>query len=518
MDGVRAGVKAPHLAAASAVAAVFVALVTFASTGVRGTDSYWYVADVERLAAGESWTTNNIFPLHVMQNEQLARPRFLHNIPHVYFVWPAARLLGAYRGWIATNVAASLITALMVGWLLTRAHGPWFGVLGFSWYLLLPLTLWQTTQPVVEATLAPVLGLVMLLYAGTLRDAWRWPLLLLAATLAYYGRESFLPLLLLVPLACCRQREGDRRTRVLTASGLLLLALAAIALKQPLFPRSTQVPLPVRMNMGVPGVSDNMAVYFGQAQGALRAWHLWWKLRRGITQQLLPPLRSQLFYLPFNLLAVGSVWGCLRGKNPAQRRSSNLAVVLLVIHVLTICLMQNQFRYMLPVLPVVLVAGLWKLGDVRWLQPRVLSLLAGSTLALAAADLPLAAWLHQAGRAEQRLAEGLRQQLRAIVGAEQTVVMEAGGGKNYLLAGYALRPARVVFVRASSPPDLLDRIDRTLRPDWLLCPAASPLRKHYPAGAPAERTELPAPFRTYRLYRLRPAQVNTPPPAKPLAP
>ena len=96
------------------VVLIFLGLVWFAASGVRGSDQYWYVADVESLIDGRGVRTNEIYPVSVRHNiAALPRP-FLHNRLNLYIVALPALLLGAYDAWIVVNVVSSLLTSFLV--------------------------------------------------------------------------------------------------------------------------------------------------------------------------------------------------------------------------------------------------------------------------------------------------------------------------------------------------------------------------------------------------------------------
>src|SRR5262245_5648906 len=94
------------------VSLLFAVVVIFAARGVRGTDQYWYVDEVDALAHGKQ-SINYAYPVGLMKTGRLPQ-RFVHNTLNHHVVAPAATLLGAYGGWIAADIAASLMVAALI--------------------------------------------------------------------------------------------------------------------------------------------------------------------------------------------------------------------------------------------------------------------------------------------------------------------------------------------------------------------------------------------------------------------
>jgi hypothetical protein len=62
-------------------------LIASATSGVRGSDQYWYLAGVESLANQVRVATNNLFPSYILRSDPQLDPPFVHN---PYIVRPAA--------------------------------------------------------------------------------------------------------------------------------------------------------------------------------------------------------------------------------------------------------------------------------------------------------------------------------------------------------------------------------------------------------------------------------------------
>src|SRR5262245_9247276 len=151
---------------AVAVAAIFIVLVWVGTSGVRGSDQYWYVADVESLIDGHGVQTNEIYPVTVRYEVGTLHRPFVHHILNTYGVALPALHFGSYGCWIAVNLASSLLTSFLIFCTVVRFTDSRTAALAVSAsYLLLPLTVWLTTQPLAEASIAPLVALTVYSYA-----------------------------------------------------------------------------------------------------------------------------------------------------------------------------------------------------------------------------------------------------------------------------------------------------------------------------------------------------------------
>ena len=148
------------------IISIFIFLIYWgSSSGVRGTDQYWYLADAESLINGQGIQTNNIYPVSVYKEIQSIPRPFVHNILNLYFAILPGIFFGAYTGFIIMNVLCSFLTSFFIykTIIIYTKYQP--ALLISLLYLLLPITVWQTAQPLAEASIAPLVALLMLLYA-----------------------------------------------------------------------------------------------------------------------------------------------------------------------------------------------------------------------------------------------------------------------------------------------------------------------------------------------------------------
>jgi len=84
---------------------VSIALIIYATNGVRGTDQYWYLADVSTLSAGNPPTTNLYYPGQLLRKsgaEELPN-YFLHNGPMLALSSALTAYLTPHKVPVVTN-------------------------------------------------------------------------------------------------------------------------------------------------------------------------------------------------------------------------------------------------------------------------------------------------------------------------------------------------------------------------------------------------------------------------------
>jgi 4-amino-4-deoxy-L-arabinose transferase-like glycosyltransferase len=486
------------------IVSAFIGLVLYATSGLRGSDQYWYVSDVETILEGGPNVTNNIYPSYLMSRETLEKSPFIHNILNVYLVLPASMLFGAFKGWIITNMIASLLTGLMIALIVARSTDIRMAVFSFAVYLLLPLTMWQTAQPLAEATIAPFTALSMILYLKVQDNRKLWIPLTLTVCVAYYCRVSFLPVLLLLPFVYFFRSKPVNFKNCSATLALVIFVILALFLRPKLFPEANTSSWRGLLNSGIPGVTTNMHSYYCIEPLPLRLGNLISKFRFNLYHQFVPhSLYCQVFYLPFNILSILSVYLYFIAKSPVVRKITGIAVIFLLLHLMTILLVQNQFRYLLVVTPAVITGGIIMLNHIELLRNNknrlnILCLFVGC--ALFASSLSIAVKLHNSGLIEVKYQENLALLFDTIIPENDTVIFQPES--NYQLLGYVLKPRIVVFVISGYTPEQYQAIRKKAHPHWLICPADSKLLLYYDVDSEAILKQLPKPYEHYALFKL----------------
>ena len=146
-------------------------LVFYGAAGVRGTDQYWYVADVETLSRGLAPVTNNIFPGPMLRNGAVPENNyFMHNSPVMYVIGSLSKVIPPYNAWIIVNTLCHFIVALCIFLVLLRLTTQPLSILITSFYVLSPIAIWQTINPLLEMYYAALAGMQIAFFIY--RDRW----------------------------------------------------------------------------------------------------------------------------------------------------------------------------------------------------------------------------------------------------------------------------------------------------------------------------------------------------------
>jgi len=455
------------------------------------------------LLQGGPNVTNNVFPVHILLQDGTTHPHFIHNILNLYLVLPAAIIFGSFKGWIVTNIVATILTASLLALIITKVANRWLAVLAYSVYLLLPLTIWQTSQPLAEATIAPFIAIGMLIYIRADRNEFMWGLLVIVACLLYYCRTSFLPILLVVPIAYFIQNRACKTKNLLYAFGLLSFVVLVIMTKRIIFPEDA-VSLRKIINSGVPGVSSNMFSFFSISPEPILLSNICSKIMRNLSLQVLSKhWHAQIFRMPFNVLTAFSLYFFFFvKKSKVQLRIAHCGITLLFLHILTIILHQNQFRYLLMATPAILVCSALVINRVKFFQSKraQLGLVLVVVFCLIVGSTAPAIRLHRQGLQKKELRMTLNSIFDSTIPKDQSLMVDASDSSNLIL-GYVLRPRTVIFTRTGYTNENYQAMLERGNPKWLLCPIESPLVEQFNISSQPVLKNFPSPYNDYGLFQ-----------------
>jgi 4-amino-4-deoxy-L-arabinose transferase-like glycosyltransferase len=477
----------------------FAALIFLSAGGVRGYDQYWYVADVESLLARKS-TTNNVFPITVLAGEDFPTT-FIHYVPNLYFVLPAAALLGSYHGWVATNFLASLFTASILYLLLRRLGHRRAGLIAFAAYLLQPLTIYQTSQPLIEATTAPIVAVGLVIFMWAEAALWRWCLLVLVFGLAYYCRYSFAVVLVLLPLAYLWRSRPLSRSGVLSACVLAALTLLLIAGHERLFEQGVPFSYDQILNVGVPGKTGRMHRFFAPPGEGIQLWDMVLKALYNLRMQFAPvDWRYLAFFLPFNALAAATCYLSVMGRSRVERELAAFGVVLILLHVLTMLIFVNMLRYLLVALPPLLAAGSIVFSRLPVLSSRRawLSVVVVLSTLLTVTSIPMAFALRRLGSEARGLRAQMRGTFEAMVPASDAVMLDTVSQ----ITSYTLRPRLVMVVQPGYTCEEYVKMRERTDARWLVARSDSRLLDEicFPHSAVAQLLPFRGDWKLFSLY------------------
>ncbi|NNE48074.1 MAG: hypothetical protein HKN37_15590 [Rhodothermales bacterium] len=443
---------------------VFAAIVALGAGGVRGTDQYWYVADAEAVASGDGFFTNHVFPVSVLDGMPLPRP-FVHNGPPVYVVAALVSLVDPYAAWIVAGMLFSLLTAVLIAYAVgarsSRRNGAWAGAV----YLALPLTVWQTTQPLIETWLAMLVVASAVLLVGSDRRTWLWLPATAIVGVLFWSRFSFLPLLVVMPVAFSVASAKLKTNRWPMLVALIALVAFMVMVSGNIFPSHQPYSFAEYVNGTATWRETDML--FVRPADSLEWITLLRKAAYAVRQQFVPDLpATAVFYWPFTLMVCALLVGIARRQSRPQDPWTLIVIAVLLVHIATVVLYRNQFRYILPVTPpLVIFVAVWLSG-----RKRIPLLRPVAVLALVA-SIAIGAGVALQSREGGLSASKVQRELERVYGDELTdarsVMIEYPGAGGFV-HGYAVRPRMVAYFDSTLTDDDVRRIRERTNAGWVV--------------------------------------------------
>lgn len=465
-----------ELAVACASLVGFVVAFTLGATGLRGSDQYWYVADVEALGRRGEHLTNSLFASSLIAHGSTAQELFVHDGLNLYLVAPLAAVFSGYVGWLLANLAATLAAAGMIGLTIYRNTADRaFAALVAVLYTLFPVTFWLSTQPLIEATTAPFVALALWALVRPDRTARAYGMTALWLAVAYLCRSTFALPLAALGLAALLDSRSEHLVwrRLKTVAGVTSVLVIASLLGAFVFRSSMPSKLAdVAMN-GMPGTS-NMAFMLWPNPPTFELSLFLRKALSNLSQQFFAGFREQVFYAPFNLVAAAAVAPFFYTRASATSRlAAWAALVLIGTHVATIIIHQNQFRYLLVCFPATLVSAALFLHERFNGRRRLLGFaLVAALLFSACAAVLLIQFLRKDAREDAKLREDVAELIAPVSKADGILVCNSDNLQQSLLA-FTARPRPVVGIRGDYPVESYKELARYSNARWVLCPRRS---------------------------------------------
>ncbi len=371
---------------------VWIALAIWTTPTFRGSDQYWYVEDVSTIVRGGT-QTHEVYPFSLIGTDARFQDRrgFVHDVP-VLWVWAgAARVLGGdpHVGIIAINLLSTLGAAAFV-YLAARRFLSRTGALAASlFFLYIPAVFFITTQDMAEPFSALFVALALWLVVRWRDRFWAYALAEAAIAVAAVGRIWTLPLLAVLPVGLLLFGEGRTWPRRLgrTAAALGVGLLAYLPLYRVFV--SYIPPLDPMALLEVTRASNNMVLYFAVTPAppfALAAFlpevakNAWAALVAQVSVTPRGFTITKSFVAadewPANLAFLTAAAGLfIRGTDRLRRWLMVLAVLAFGMHMGMATLYQNQPRYLVPLLPAIVLGAAaaasrwWELGATRgWMR------------------------------------------------------------------------------------------------------------------------------------------------------
>lgn len=348
------------------------ACIHWGSNGVRGTDQYWYLADVDTLIESGQPVSNIYYPGNILRDTYTPdKPNFfMHNGPMLYITALLGNFFGAYNAWILINTLSHLLVAVCIYTISKSYTSPAVATTVTCAYLLSPIAIWQTLNLLQEQFFAGLMAAAFLCYHFR-KFKLSWAISILVGALGTFSHPIFFLL-----CVCCTVlvfAQGIYFKQHIQAIVGVLLTVAVVVLKAigpQLFPSTFQPDLPSIIASSAPGQS-NMLYHYSDQLPAINTQLFIDKLKDAITRHLFD-LKNSPFYLYTNLALIGSLLLVVSKK--AKPWDIVLPVWLaLGLYGGIILLMQTQMRYQQIVAPAtfILIAVVLK----RYFNEKGLSLL-----------------------------------------------------------------------------------------------------------------------------------------------
>lgn len=460
------------------LALVWLGLFLYAGGGVRGSDQYWYVAEVRAVMAGDP-RTNSLWPHFLLADPNYIDSRpFIHQGLMPYILASLGGFLDPYRAWIALNLVATGLSAWLIYTSLRQLQVS-VRVAGIAaiFFLLLPATLWHATQPLVEMTICLLSAAMIAVAVRPWNDVIKFGVLIALAMIGQQIITIFQPVLLaiLIGFLWVEWRGGGTRSMRLTILYLMIAGLCflLISLKESTLGFGvTQL----MMNGTQSGTNMDLWLHEGALPFSLSLF----------MDKLLANLRifailnaNQIFFLPFFalLLAIGvgfaAYWRAKSGGTALL--IGYILLVALGVYGIVILLHQNQARYVLHILPILIVTAAWlHHGLIERLIDRRFGILAAGAagLSLIAVDTVLAMTLRAESAASAQDSAAFRRVMTNKPSLrEAEVLIECYHGGKSLQLTYAVPEKIFVHIAPDRAATPLERIAKASGAKIIFCPA-----------------------------------------------
>ena len=440
----------------------------------------------------------------------------MHNILNLYFVILPGIFFGAYTGFIIMNILCSFLTAFFIykTIIIYTKYQP--ALLVSLLYLLLPITVWQTAQPLAEASIAPLVALLMLLYAkisiSNNNKLFNWVILVFISGLLILCRLSFLPIIFVIPIIYLIHNRPIKIKNIFNMVILFILGFLFLLIQKKYFETSVSISLLQSIFNFSNNKFGNMGSFFELHPKPITVLNfinaLFIKTIKELKIQFLS-LNSMgiLFYLPSNLMAIIAFLLFFKSKSKKIKNITFIAILFFLLHLLTVILVQNQFRYMLVIIPpLLIVTGIalssWRQTICCFLNKKyvVSILILILILTLTPINFILTNRLHNEGIRSQQVRKELSAVFCENIPTCDTIMVEYSGGN--LIYGYILRPRFVLYISDDYSEEIYYRLAKNVNAKWMICKINSPIIKQMESIISCKIEKLPEPFDSYGLFAL----------------
>lgn len=337
-----------------AVPFLVICLVVYGANSIRGTDQYWYLADVEAAIDGSPPVTNTYFPGTLLRGDVgPSKPNYIyHNGPMIYLSAVVGRYLGAFEAWIVINLLCHFLVAIAIFIGARELTSNTIARAISAFYLISPLALWQTMSMLLEQYLAGVMAIIVI--GLVYRRIWFGQLLfVIGIVLGTLSHPMFVAVGLMAGFCLSIKGVVGRELSTLCAGATLILLVSILGQSvSDIFPTGFFPKLGIAIANVSPG-EDSMFWYFADQGNTISMHLIFAKFIDAFFRQVLHPV-----YLPFNIFTNIALiaWAWLFVTKRKQYGGLLLASgFVMAMYLGLIILMQHQFRYQQLVSPVVFI-------------------------------------------------------------------------------------------------------------------------------------------------------------------
>lgn len=340
---------------------IFLLLILFACIGPRGSDQFWYFHDMQSLVEGTGNISNTYWAGSFWRNPTSQTDNFFqHNSLLFYLILPAAKAFGAFGGWIVMTVAALIIAAISVGYAVKILCGDQkWACIAYSLYLMLPLTFWLGSNMLQEGMVSAWFAFCFLtLTLGQTRSSVLWWLITILLLLIGVWIHLFFTACSLAATGAF-MLWGPKKCRWPLRSGLGVFFILSVLImgyfKGILYPSSFMPGLIAIIQEHVPGMGNV-------------AWHEYFDPIPVTTGLILEKAKiafinqiglsnEAIFRWPCNAAVLMCMYGLFSKCEHYKRRVYVICFAALCIYSAIVILHQNQFRYIIIIMPALVTGG-----------------------------------------------------------------------------------------------------------------------------------------------------------------
>ena len=127
--------------------------------GLRGTDQYWYISDLESLVDGYG-KSNTVFSGSLLRGYD--GNSFIHQTLILYLLTPLAKIFGSYNSWVIFNFTSMFFSSILIYKSMIKLNaGVIRAWIAFGIFLSNPITIFIIGEPLVEATQPMFISLIL---------------------------------------------------------------------------------------------------------------------------------------------------------------------------------------------------------------------------------------------------------------------------------------------------------------------------------------------------------------------